>query len=154
MSWNNAKAFCDWSGLRLPSEAEWEYACRAGSDGRYCHGDGEEKLGDHAWYRDNSGTVTHEVGKLNPNRWGLYDMFGNVAEWCNDIYSDSYYAESSRENPRGPQSGKKRVLRGGAWNSSASACRASARYADMPGISDACFARNTYGFRCVRRSER
>lgn len=78
-------------------------------------------------------------------------MHGNVLEWCHDIYSPTYYAASPAKDPRGPAEGKRRVLRGGSWKSSDKGCRASTRLADVPGITDACFARDTYGFRCVRR---
>lgn len=91
------------------------------------------------------------MGTKKPNAWGIFDLYGNVSEWCNDRYAENYYRDSPDKDPVGPDQGDKRVLRGGAWNSSADACRASFRQADVPGITDACFARDTYGFRCVRR---
>jgi len=139
------------NGYRLPTEAEWEYAARAGTETDYDFGNGAAKLKAYANFADNSNERTDLVGKKRPNRWGLHDMYGNVLEWCNDVYSPTYYAESSAGDPRGPSDGEKRVMRGGAWNSGAAACRATVRYGEMPGISDACFARDTFGFRCVRR---
>ena len=85
------------------------------------------------------------------NPWKLHDMLGNVAEWCHDIYDANYYEASPSENPQGPSVGDKRVIRGGSWKSSAGACRVTARAADNPGIDDACFTRDSLGFRCVRR---
>ncbi len=138
-------------GYRLPTEAEWEYACRAGTSFDYDFGSDPQKLSAYAWFVDNSNQKTARVGMRRANAWGLCDMYGNVLEWVHDVYDDNYYQQSPENDPRGPTNGKKRVLRGGAWNSSADACRASYRMADVPGITDACFARDTYGFRCVRR---
>ncbi len=144
---------CDFeaSGYRLPTEAEWEYACRAGTNTDYDFSDNPQKLSIYAWYSENSNKRTHRVGTKKPNACGLFDMYGNVSEWCNDVYDENYYQNSPKINPLGPEEGKKRVIRGGSWKSSADACRASYRMADVPGITDACFARDTYGFRCVRR---
>ncbi len=146
---------CDFSadGYRLPTEAEWEYACRAGTKTDYFFGRDENQLKYYAWYADNSANKTQPVGQKKPNQWGLYDMYGNVAEWCNDIYSEGYYKESPERNPQGPAKGKKFVLRGGSWNSSAENCRSSSRKGEDPGFQDACFARDDIGFRCVRRSD-
>ncbi len=138
-------------GYRLPTEAEWEYACRAGTDSRYSFGNDARGLRDHAWFADSSFGKTHPVGQKRANPWGLYDMHGNVAEWCNDLYSKDYYAQSPQRDPRGPRDGKERVLRGGAWNSGAEACRSTYRTSD-PSIDDTCLASDAIGFRCVRRA--
>jgi formylglycine-generating enzyme required for sulfatase activity len=109
---------------RLPTEAEWEYVCRAGSEANYGFGDSETDLGEYAWYRENSGR-TQPVGTKKPNAWGLFDMHGNVWEWCGDWYG-SYSAEET-EDPTGAPAGAKRVFRGGSWGSGAAHCRSAAR---------------------------
>ncbi|QTA79295.1 Sulfatase-modifying factor enzyme domain-containing protein [Desulfonema limicola] len=123
VSWNDAQDFIsrlnkkeNTAVYRLPSEAQWEYAARAGSTTDYCFGDGTSLLKQYAWYKDNSGKTTHPVGKLLPNDWGIYDMHGNVYEWCQDLYNSSV-----------------RVSRGGSWLSSANLCRSSIRSRDAPG---------------------
>ena len=142
----------DADGYRLPTEAEWEYACRAGSKTAYSFGDSPAPLKNHAWFVENGAKQTHPVAQKKPNAWGLSDMHGNVAEWCNDVYDEKYYQRSPKENPRGPKDGEKYVLRGGAWNSSAKTCRSAYRVGEDPGFQDACFARDAIGFRCVRRA--
>jgi formylglycine-generating enzyme required for sulfatase activity len=146
---------CDYAanGYRLPTEAEWEYACRAGSDGPYDFGS-PDKLGQYSWFADNSDQKTHPVGQKKPNRWGLFDMYGNVSEWCEDVYSPDYYQHSAPADPTGPPSpGKdvKRVMRGGSWKASAAMCRATFRQGQRTGDTDACFYTDFCGFRCVRR---
>ncbi|MEZ6116674.1 MAG: SUMF1/EgtB/PvdO family nonheme iron enzyme [Pirellulaceae bacterium] len=140
------------NGYRLPTEAEWEYAARAGSNSEYYFGTSVKQLSSHACYAGPSVQQTESVGSRRPNAWGFHDMLGNVAEWCQDVYSETYYSESDgATDPTGPVEGDKRVLRGGSWQSNEASCRVAARLADAPGISDACFTRDTYGFRCVRR---
>jgi acetoin utilization deacetylase AcuC-like enzyme/formylglycine-generating enzyme required for sulfatase activity len=143
---------CNFSanGYRLPTEAEWEYACRSGTKTDYFFGRDTSQLKDYAWFADNSTNKTQPVGQKKPNQWELYDMYGNVAEWCNDIYSESYYSNSPEKNPQGPDKGKKYILKGGSWNSSAESCRSSYRIGEDPGFQDACFSRDDIGIRCVR----
>jgi len=122
-------------GYRLPTEAEWEYACRAGSITPWCFGDQVLDVGEYAWYYDNSSMETHPVGQRKPNSWGLFDMHGNVMEWCYDWYNESYYQQCSdeeTESPTGPDTGTARVLRGGAWQFGAEATRCAYRNSSTP----------------------
>jgi len=120
--------------LALPTEAQWEYACRAGSTTAYCFGDDPKKLSKYGWFNENSKITTHPVKQLHPNGWGLYDMHGNVWEWCSDWYGD--YAASAQSDPTGPAVGTSRVLRGGSWLYPARSLRSACRYGYVPGIRD------------------
>ena len=142
----------DADGYRLPTEAEWEYACRAESATEYPFGDDAAELAGFAWFKANAGGATHPVGQKKPNAWGLYDMQGNVAEWCNDFYAADAYAAGDSVRGRGPVSGDYRVLRGGSWRTPEGRCRSAARQGESPGASDACLGYEAYGFRCVRRA--
>jgi formylglycine-generating enzyme required for sulfatase activity len=116
----------------LPTEAEWEYAARAGSRRTYCFGPQAAELPAYAWFQKNSGRTTHPVGQLAPNDWGLYDMHGNVHEWCADWFDRNYYARSPGQNPTGPRKGVARALRGGDWGSEAWYCRCAIRSLSAP----------------------
>jgi formylglycine-generating enzyme required for sulfatase activity len=130
---------------RLPTEAEWEYSCRAGTTTEYSFGDRESELGDYAWYDENSGGTTHPVGGKKPNPWGLYDMHGNVWEWCQDWHD--YYPSGPVTDPTGPVSGSLRVGRGGNWISISDYCRSADRIWRTPDS-----RLSHYGFRVLRSS--
>jgi formylglycine-generating enzyme required for sulfatase activity len=137
--------------FKLPTEAQWEYACRAGSTTKYSFGDEEARLSDYAWYGANSEGKTHPVGKKKPNAFGLYDMHGNVYEWCEDWYYWNSYVKAPVNDPRGPitsddweqlrsptnnpkkPTGTARVLRGGGWDSNLYESRAAFRFCIEPG---------------------
>jgi formylglycine-generating enzyme required for sulfatase activity len=146
------KCSFDADGYRLPTEAEWEFACRAGTKGGWFFGTDEMTAGEYAWFDKNSDGHPHPVGEKRANPLGLYDMCGNLWQWCNDFYGVDYYRTGPRENPRGPDQGKTRVLRGGAWRFSAKNLRCGYRYNENPGYNDVCFGYDIYGFRCVRKS--
>ncbi len=139
VSWDNAQEFIrrlnylTGRNYRLPYEAEWEYAARSGGgQERWAGTSNPFELRDYAWFGKNSRNRTHPVGTRRPNGLGLYDMSGNVWEWCQDWYDNDYYKTSPRDNPRGPQTGVYRVLRGGGWNDSAGIVRASMRFNEAP----------------------
>ena len=138
VGWDSAQEFCkilseqNKRTVRLPSEAEWEFGCRAGSGTAYCLGDAEVDLGRAAWYLGNAGGTSHPVGLKEPNTFGLYDMHGNVWQWCQDWYGEDYYAKAPAENPPGPERGEDRVLRGGSWFHDSLASRSSSREKENP----------------------
>ena len=137
VSWDNAMAFCkklsEKEGIQytLPTEAQWEYSCRAGTKSTYYFGDDSEKLKDYGWFEDNSNMSTHPVGEKQPNPWGLYDMYGNVSEWCLDWYSSTYYSQNFPKDPinNTPTKGKYKlkVLRGGSTVYPDKHCRSASR---------------------------
>jgi len=131
--------------IRLPSEAEWEYACRAGTTTAYSFGDKAADLGDYAWYDGNAKGNDPPVGKKKPNAWGLYDMHGYVWEWTADAWSDSHKGASAAGAPRVNAREKARVVRGGAWTEKADTCRSASRQKR-----DAGHASDAVGFRCVK----
>jgi formylglycine-generating enzyme required for sulfatase activity len=133
VSWEEARQYARWAGLQLPSEAQWEYACRAGTQTRFYSGDEENDLERVGWYDDNSGKKLHSVGEKEPNAYGLYDMHGNVWEWVEDDWHGNYEGapDDGRawiDDPRGSN----RVFRGGGWYSPAGSCRSAYRYGLEP----------------------
>ncbi len=143
---------CDFSknGYRLPTEAEWEYASRAGSDKEYFFGDNPSQLQLYAFYNLNSGKMPRPAGRKKANPWGLHDIYGNLWQWCNDNYLPDYYKSSPQDNPGGPEKGDFKVLRGGCWKSKPEECRSAVRAKESPAFADVCFGYDIYGFRCVK----
>jgi len=133
VSWDDATAFCTalskktGKTVRLPTEAQWEYACRAGTKTRFSFGNEDKDLSIYAWYNANSDNKTHPVGQKKPNAWGLYDMHGNLCEWCRDWYDEKFYANAKNVDPENTTRAKYRVLRGGSWNYDPDYCRAAFR---------------------------
>jgi formylglycine-generating enzyme required for sulfatase activity len=154
VSWNDAVEFCRKLSempeekaagrtYRLPSEAQWEYACRAGSTGRYCFSvtrsgiareQEDRDLSNYGWFADNAGGRTHPVGQKRANAWGLYDMHGNVSELCLEGYDEDFYASSVTDDPVGPPGGSSRVIRGHDWGGHAWTCRSAVRGGVPPGL--------------------
>jgi formylglycine-generating enzyme required for sulfatase activity len=155
VSWNDAMEYCKWLSretgkqFRLPTEAEWEYAAKGGPRSKGYTYVGGNNLDEVAWYRENSRAYVHSVGQKKANELGLYDMAGNVREWCYDWYGDTYYQTSPEENPAGPDRGTRRVLRGGSFGSDAERMRISYRNQEFPYNSALDF-----GFRIVIPGER
>ena len=149
VSWNDCREFLAKTagGLSLPTEAEWEYACRAGTKTRFSFGDDENKMADYGWCTINSKNSPHVVGQKKPNAWGLYDMHGNLWEWCLDRYPSGYGSNTPIEDPQGPSAPLGRILRGGCWFNNAIDCRSSFRFGNGPGHHDF----GLCGFRVVRR---
>jgi formylglycine-generating enzyme required for sulfatase activity len=145
VSWDDAVEFCKKLSelpeekkagrvYRLPTEAQWEYACRAGSKSAYSFGESSKSLGDYAWFDKNSNGRTHPVGEKKANAWGLYDMHGNVWEWCSDWYGE--YPNGALSDPTGPKGGSIRVRRGGSWSLEAAFCRSGLRNRIVPSFRD------------------
>jgi formylglycine-generating enzyme required for sulfatase activity len=155
VNWDDAVLFCETlTGLeretgrltasqsyRLPTEAEWEYACRAGTTTAYSFGDDPEQLAEYGWFDENSDYKLHPVAQKKPNPWGLFDMHGNVFEWCADWYDATL---AGGDDPVGPAAGSSRVNRGGYWYYGASYCRSAFRHLDGPWL-----RYDRYAFRVV-----
>jgi formylglycine-generating enzyme required for sulfatase activity len=159
VSWDEASDFCrkvtdelrrrkllgDTEVIRLPTEAEWEYACRAGTTTAYSFGDTADDLKDYAWFKGNSKGEDPPVGKKKPNPWGLYDLHGYVWEWCQDAWEPGYAGAPTDGSARDVKDAKERVLRGGSWADPADHCRSAFRQHAKPDHRS-----DTIGFRCVR----
>jgi len=148
VSWNDCVAFCRWlkeeegKTYGLPTEAQWEYACRSGSKFRWCYGNHAQDLEQYAWYSRKGGNYPNPVGQKAANGFGLFDLHGNVWEWCVDRYGEDYYGSSPMDDPTGPTLGSERVNRGGSWAYDWGHCRSADRRYDLPG-----YRNDTHGFR-------
>jgi formylglycine-generating enzyme required for sulfatase activity len=149
VSWNDCQRFLEKLHAKtgrtftLPTEAQWEYACRAGTDLRWNIGDQPTSFGEHAWFIQNSGKTTHPVGEKKPNAWGIHDLYGNLGEWCADWYANPY-PKGDAVDPQGPPAGQSKVIRGGAWGDDPINARSAYRNANGPDG-----AHDGIGFRCV-----
>jgi sulfatase modifying factor 1 len=158
LTWAEASLYCatlsarEGKAYRLPTEAEWEYACRAGTRTAWSFGNDQKALGDYAWYDENTNVIgelyAHQVGLKKPNAFGLYDMHGNVFEWCHDYFGENYYKQSPEKDPTGPVAGSSHVLRGGGWANNARGTHSADRGRVVAGTSIAIHA--FAGFRLVR----
>jgi formylglycine-generating enzyme required for sulfatase activity len=150
VSWNEAVKFCEWLSKKekktyeLPTEAQWEYACRAGTTTAYSFGDDPKDLGDFGWFFDNSGGHTHPVSGKKPNPWGLYDMHGGIFQWCTDFYDKGYYGKGPAKDPQNLDKADSRVVRGGCWHAISRLCRSANRNWSKQDVST-----YDFGFRVV-----
>jgi len=137
-SWEDCRELCEQTGLSLPTEAQWEYACRAGTTTRFHTGEDETDLASIGWFGGNSGYRVHAVGEKPPNRRGLHDMHGNVFEWCRDVYDPSFYSkeEATEKNPLYASGRGNRVVRGGLYSESARISRSACRFGYLPTTRD------------------
>ena len=140
VNYDDAMAYCAWQSkqlnriCRLPTEAEWEYAARGGNSAKGYAYSGSNNIDDVAWFGANAGHKPHPVGQREPNELGIFNMAGNVWEWCSDWYNSKYYSNSPSQNPQGESDGAGRVVRGGGWSDSPQFCRSSARLGANPGL--------------------